>query len=113
GGFEILAAGRPDAIILQHAPARKEYDGFPGYPIQPLDIQIKAVELLSEKNVVAITINHEDLSKDVIPSICREIEQQTGRPTVDVLLEGADRIVQTLLSLIGAKTQKNKDKAQR
>jgi len=107
GGFEILAAGRPNAIILQHAPARKDYDGFPGYPIQPLDIQIKAVELLSEKNVIAITINHEDLSRDVIPSICHEIEQQTGRPTADVLLEGADRIVQTLLSLQRSKPQKN------
>lgn len=104
GGFEILAAGRPDAIILQHAPARKDYDGFPGYPIQPLDIQIKAVELLSEKPVVGITINHEDLSRDTIPSICRDIEQQTGRPTVDVLLEGPDRIVHTLLSSQGAKT---------
>ncbi len=30
GGYEILAAARPDLIILQHAPARKEYDGFPG-----------------------------------------------------------------------------------
>ncbi len=35
GGFEILAAGRPDVVVLQHAPAREEYDGFPGYPIAP------------------------------------------------------------------------------
>ena len=40
GGFEILAAGRPDYVILQHAPKRKEYDGFPGYPIQPFPQQI-------------------------------------------------------------------------
>lgn len=26
GGFEILAAGRPDVVILQHAPRRKEYE---------------------------------------------------------------------------------------
>jgi uncharacterized NAD-dependent epimerase/dehydratase family protein len=59
GGFEILAAGRPDIIILQHAPARLEYDGFPGYAIQPLRQQVQAIELLSGKPVVAITINHE------------------------------------------------------
>ena len=47
GGFEILAAGRPDMVVLQHAPARKEYDGFPGYPIRPLPQQIQAVELIS------------------------------------------------------------------
>lgn len=100
GGFEILAAGRPNVIILQHAPARKDYDGFPGYPIQPLNIQIKAVELLSEKPVVAITINHEELTRDMIPSICREIEQQTGRPAIDVLFQGADRIVQIFSSYL-------------
>lgn len=106
GGFEIIAAGRPDMIILQHAPARKDYDGFPGYPIQPLDIQIKAVEIISEKPVVAITINHEDLSMDRIPSICREIEQQTGRPTVDVLLQGADKIIPIFLPYLGTKNPK-------
>jgi uncharacterized NAD-dependent epimerase/dehydratase family protein len=106
GGFEILAAGRPDVIILQHAPARKDYDGFPGYPIQPLDIQIKAVELISEKPVVAVTINHENLFRDSIPSICQEIEHQIGRPTADVLLEGADKIIQEILSSLGAKSPK-------
>ena len=36
GGFEILAAGRPDYVIVQHAPNRLEYDGFPGYPLHPI-----------------------------------------------------------------------------
>ena len=36
GGFEILAAGRPDVVVLQHAPARAEYDGFPGHAMHPL-----------------------------------------------------------------------------
>ncbi|MBW1781675.1 MAG: DUF1611 domain-containing protein [Deltaproteobacteria bacterium] len=96
GGFEILAAGRPDAIILQHAPARKEYDGFPGYPIHPLEKQIMAVELLSGKKVVAVTINHENLSKRDIPGVCDRIEKATGLPAVDVLLHGAQQLVNIL-----------------
>ncbi len=106
GGFEILAAGRPDMIILQHAPGRKDYDSFPGYPIQPLDIQIQAVELISEKPVVAVTINHENLSRDTIVSICQEIEHQIGKPTVDVLLQGADKIIQAIQSSLEAKSPK-------
>ena len=43
GGFEILAAGRPDVVILQHAPSRKDYDGFPGYPLHPVEKQIEAL----------------------------------------------------------------------
>jgi uncharacterized NAD-dependent epimerase/dehydratase family protein len=96
GGFEILAAGRPDVVILQHAPARKEYDGFPGYPLHPVEVQIKAIELISGKPVVAITVNHEDLDIQEVPAICQSIEQASGLPTADVLLDGAGRIAEVL-----------------
>lgn len=33
GGFELIASGRPDYIVLQHAPARKYFDDFPQYEI--------------------------------------------------------------------------------
>jgi uncharacterized NAD-dependent epimerase/dehydratase family protein len=90
GGFEILAAGRPDAVILQHAPERKDYDGFPGYPIQPLPHQIKAIETVSGKPVIAITLNHEGINPEQVPSVCRTIQQTIGLPVFDVLIEGAD-----------------------
>jgi len=93
GGFEILAAGRPDFIILQHAPMRKEYDGFPGYPIQPLARQIHAIELLSGKPVAAITINHEHMLPQQIPPISDAILQVVGIPAVDVLLNGGSSLV--------------------
>jgi len=96
GGFEILAAGRPHAVVLQHAPARKEYDGFPGYALHPLDRQIQAVELISGRPVVAVTVNHEGLGPDEIGPACAEIERATGLPAVDVLVEGAGRLVQVL-----------------
>lgn len=97
GGFEILAAGRPDIIVLQHAPERKEYDGFAGYPIQPLAQQIEVIELLSGKPVVAVTINHENMTVETVPLACKAIEQVVGLPTFDVLLHGAQELI-TLLS---------------
>lgn len=90
GGLEILAAARPDIVIMQHAPARREYDGFPGYPIHPLTKQIKAVEMLSGKPVVAVTVNHEKIQKSKIKAICQQINIQAGLPTFDVLINGAD-----------------------
>ena len=96
GGFEILAAGRPDVVILQHAPARKDYDGFPGYPIHPIEKQVRAIELLSGKPVVAVTVNRENLTKDEVPAACAAITRATGLPSVDVLLSGADGIVEIL-----------------
>ncbi len=96
GGFEILAAGRPDVVILQHAPGRKEYDGFPGYPLHPIEKQIEAIELLSGKPVIAITINHENLDESEVPLVCREITKLTGLPAIDVLLDGAREIINAL-----------------
>ena len=96
GGFEILAAARPDVVVLQHAPARKEYDGFPGYALHPLKKQIEAIELLSNKPVVAITVNHEGLSLPKIAEVCEEITNNTGLPAVDVLLNGPEKIVKAL-----------------
>ncbi|MCJ7815327.1 MAG: NAD-dependent epimerase/dehydratase family protein, partial [Xanthomonadales bacterium] len=43
GGLEILAASKPRCIVLQHAPARTVYDGFPDYPLHPLKLQIQAL----------------------------------------------------------------------
>ncbi len=96
GGFEILAAGRPDVVILQHAPARKEYDGFPGYPLHPLEKQIEAIEMISGKPVVAITINHEDLNKDDVSRVCIQITQETGLPACDVLYEETKGVVSVI-----------------
>jgi len=98
GGFEILAAGRPDVILLQHAPARTEYDGFPGYPIQPLVHQIQAIELLSNKPVVGICVNHENIDDKKINFVCEAIRMAIGRPAFDVLRDGSAELVNYLKS---------------
>jgi len=98
GGFEILAAGRPDFIILQHAPKRLEYDGFPGYTLHSLQKQIDAIEMISGKKVIAVTINHEDMSPAEILPACKLVIQETGLPAYDVLENGADELIDLLKS---------------
>ena len=97
GGFEILAAGRPDVVVLQHAPARIDYDGFPGYPIHPIDKQIQAVELLSGKPVVAITLNHESLKEKDVLRFSEKMTKATGLPVCDVLMHGLKPLVTALM----------------
>ena len=98
GGLELLAAGRPRAVILQHAPARREYDGFPGFPMHPVERQIQAVELLSGRPVVAITVNSEGLVERQIPRICQSITEATGLPAFDVLHEGPGRLAELVMA---------------
>mgnify|MGYP001827878984 CR=1 FL=1 len=96
GGYELLAAGRPHVVVLQHAPARRSYDGFPDFPLHPLQRQIAALEMVSDKPVAAITINHEDLAPNQIAAVCKQISAETGLPTFDVLVEGADELAAVL-----------------
>lgn len=97
GGFEILAAGRPDFVILQHAPTRLEYDGFPGYPLHEINEQINAIQVISGKKVIAITLNHEGLNRDEILPACEELTRKTGLPCYDVLEFGAEELTKLLI----------------
>jgi uncharacterized NAD-dependent epimerase/dehydratase family protein len=96
GGFEIMAAGRPDVIIMQHPPARKEYDGFPGFKLHDLKTQIEAVELLGGKPVIAIAVNHEDIPVKDIPGIVKRTGESVKLPACDPLTQGGDVLVDTL-----------------
>ncbi len=98
GGFEILAAARPDVIVLQHAPSRIDYDGFPGYPLHPIGDQILAIELISGRPVVAVAINHEGLRKEEVKAACAGIQGQIGLPTCDPLMDGGWPIAEAVLA---------------
>lgn len=105
GGFEILAAGRPHCVVLQHAPGRLEYDGMPGYPLHSINKQIEAIELLSEKKVIAVTISHEQLdlagkppeeSQAEIDRACAAITAETGLPACDPLIHPLDTLLKAV-----------------
>lgn len=100
GGFEILAAGRPDYVILQHAPKRVEYDGFPGYKLHSLKEQINAIEVISGKKVIAITVNHEEMATEEILPACEAITKETGLPAFDVLAFDAAELTNILLTYL-------------
>ncbi len=87
GSFEIIAAGRPDAIILQDAPGRKFLDGFEKYPMPDVGKVISILELLSGKRVVALTLNTENLNATEIDHIKKDYESRYGIPVIDPLKE--------------------------
>lgn len=104
GGYEIIAAAKTDTIILQHAPTRKEYDGFPGFPIEPLEHQVRALEVISGKKVLAITLNHENLERGDLSLVRNRIMKETGLNSYDLLWESADELAGLVCSLLPVKT---------
>ncbi|AAT43148.1 DUF1611 domain-containing protein [Picrophilus oshimae] len=98
GGFEIIGALRPDAIILQHAPKRKYYDGFPEFEIPPLERYIKVLELISDKPVIAISLNRENMTDDEVQSEKESLEKRYNIPVFDPLKE-FERMREVIASL--------------
>jgi uncharacterized NAD-dependent epimerase/dehydratase family protein len=92
----ILRGAVPDAIILQHPPKRKNHVDYPDLPMSTLDYEIELVELFSKSKVIAITINHEDMTDIELADLITEYETKYGRPTTDVLKYGSEKLVKTL-----------------
>ena len=92
GGLELVAAVKPDVLLLQDVPARTTFDGFPDLPMPPMQRQINALELLTGRSVDALTINPKGLTADEARRVCAGYETEFGRPVVDVFREGTNRI---------------------
>ncbi len=92
GGFELIAAGRPKGIVVQHAPSRKTLDGFPAYKMADLGREIQLLESFSQRPVIGITLNHEDMTREQVDATVREYEARFHVPTCDPLWHGADKI---------------------
>jgi uncharacterized NAD-dependent epimerase/dehydratase family protein len=100
GGFELIAGGRVDGIILQHAPARTAYDGFEQYAMGSLDREIQLLELLAGKPVLALTLNHERMSREEVEAIVLDYQSRYQRPTTDILWHGCDKLVTQIQALL-------------
>ncbi len=85
GSYEIIAACRPDAIILQHSPSRIYYDGFPGFKIESVEKYVKILQLISGKPVIAVAQNNENLSPERYAEETSMISRKLGIPVFDPL----------------------------
>jgi len=97
GGFEILAGARPDGVVLQHAPARTHYDGFPDFPLAGVEKEATLIHLLSGKPIVAITLNHEGLSPDEVRTHAAAYRVRHDVPCCDPLRDGVGPIIEEVL----------------
>ncbi len=99
GGFEILAAGKIHGFILIDAPKRVHLDGFPEYPMPNPGRVIKIAELLTEKPLIGIGINRENMNKKDIDRIKEKFERKFNVPVVEPLSEGVTGIVDVLVDM--------------
>lgn len=92
----ILRGALPNAIIIQHPPKRKNYCDYPKLPMPTLESEIKLNELFSKSKVIAITLNHEDMTDHELENMIVEYESKYKLPTTDVLKYGCDKIIKKI-----------------
>jgi uncharacterized NAD-dependent epimerase/dehydratase family protein len=98
----IVRGARPKAIILQHPPKRRDRCDFPGILMPTLESEIELIEMISEAKVIAITLNHEDMTDKEIDITVAEYESKYRLPTMDILRHGCDKIVDRIFEVFPA-----------
>jgi uncharacterized NAD-dependent epimerase/dehydratase family protein len=89
----ILRGAMPNAVIVQHPPKRINRCDYPNFPMPIIESEIKLIEAFSKTKVIAITINHEDMSDDELVKTIKEYEYKYELPTTDVLKHGCDKLI--------------------
>ena len=106
----ILKGSLPDGIILQHPPGRKFRCDFPDLSMPTIESEILLIEAISQSQVVAIALNHENLTEQETQEIIKNYEHRLQLPTTDVLTSGCQKLVRALSNRFPSLNRQNKRK---
>jgi uncharacterized NAD-dependent epimerase/dehydratase family protein len=91
GGFEILGAARPDAVILQHPPGRRKLEGF-DVPVAHPVRHIQVINLICGTPTLAITLSREGLQPAQIAPAIQALIKESGLPVLDPLADDGEAL---------------------
>jgi uncharacterized NAD-dependent epimerase/dehydratase family protein len=92
-GF-ILRGSQPQAVILQHAPARNTRCDFDGLRVPPPAVEINLIETFAKTRVIGLAINHEGMTDDDVTAAIIMYELELGIPATDALTRPIDDLVE-------------------
>lgn len=101
-GSELLLSAGARAAVLQHAPARAEFEGLEGlgFPLPPLEEEIALISMYGARTI-GIALNVRSLADN--PERARkELEARLAIPVVLPLEEGVDRLVGAVKEFLSA-----------
>ena len=94
----ILRGGRPNAVILQHAPKRRMLSDFPELPMPTAASEIALIEAFADTRVIGVTLNHEDMAEGDLEIAISHHQATLGIPACDPLTSSPGRLVEMVLS---------------
>ena len=108
----ILKGCMPDGVILQHPPSRKFRCDFPLLPMPNIVSEIRLITAISQVQVIAIALSHENLTETEIQKTIKGYEDRLLLPTTDVLTYGCSKITRALGHLFPALNRRYKGNSQ-
>jgi uncharacterized NAD-dependent epimerase/dehydratase family protein len=94
----ILRGGRPDAVVLQHAPGRINLGDFSQVAMPtPVD-EINLIQTFADTKVIGLTINHENMTDAEVTAAIARYERELGIPATDALTRSPECLVEMVLS---------------
>lgn len=93
----ILRGSRPQAVVLQHAPARTRLGDFPDVATPTAADEIALIQAFADTTVIGLTINHEDMTEAEVTAAIARYERELGIPATDALTRSPDRLVDMVL----------------
>ncbi|MBC7299076.1 MAG: DUF1611 domain-containing protein [Demequina sp.] len=81
----VLRASRPQAVIMQHAPARTMLSDYPDVPMPLAATEVALIETFGKTRVIGLTINHEGMTPAEVDAAAILYEAELGIPATDAL----------------------------
>lgn len=107
GTRSIIMATMPSAIVMMHAPARKTRTfrrDVVAWPMPTSEQEIEWLEFYTRiaggGKVIAIGINHENMTREQVEATVREYEAKYGLPTADPLWHGCGKFVDRIRRML-------------
>ncbi|MDI5983395.1 DUF1611 domain-containing protein [Halomonas sp. M4R5S39] len=89
----VLRASRPQAVIMQHAPARRMLSDYPEVRMPSPLSEIKLIELFGKTTVIGLAINHEDMTEAEVTAAIARYKVELGLPATDALWHDPSALV--------------------
>lgn len=93
----ILRGSLPQAVILQHAPARRHLSDFPFLPMPSPASEIRLIEAFSPTRVIGLTLNHEGLDNQGLADAIALYRAELGIPVTDAISRSPEQLVSMVL----------------
>ncbi|MCU0860541.1 MAG: NAD-dependent epimerase/dehydratase family protein, partial [Thermoplasmata archaeon] len=100
GSRSIVMASAPSTVVLQHAPGRK-YRSFHAdelhLPNGTIDRELELIRVYAQTDIVGITLNHENLTRQQVEGYIQEYEAKYKVPAADMLVDGPKKVADAIV----------------